>query len=186
MKHRKTRRFASRWLEDARFRARSRTYPDNATRSAPPERSACGCAWGIGAQYLDQDRETLRNLARGVASIRRRSRTCAVAHTSENRRAAARRHCRCRCRPRPAFDTMSCRAVHFLHELLSVDRLPFFALHEKIGQRFVARQAADVGGENPVAAEDHDWDSGGQFARFIAQSRSLGSMFGSPVATKFR
>ena len=47
------------------------------------------------------------------------------------------------------------REIHLARELVFVDRLAVLAADQKIGQGLIARQAADVGGENSFAAEDH-------------------------------
>jgi len=47
------------------------------------------------------------------------------------------------------------RLFHLRFELRGVVTLAGFALDQKIAQAFAARQAADVGGQNAVAAEDH-------------------------------
>ena len=47
------------------------------------------------------------------------------------------------------------REIHLARKLVFVDRFAVFAPDKKLGQGLIARQTADVGGENPVAAEDH-------------------------------
>jgi len=46
-------------------------------------------------------------------------------------------------------------AVKFVRHLLRVDRLARFALDQQLGDRFVARQATDMGGQDAVAARKH-------------------------------
>ena len=54
-----------------------------------------------------------------------------------------------------SLDDMADRLVLFIGHRLGVDGLALVLRHQQVGQLFVARQAADVGGENAVAAEDH-------------------------------
>jgi hypothetical protein len=46
-------------------------------------------------------------------------------------------------------------AVHFIGKLLLVEGFPLLAVNQHFGQRFAAREAADVGGQDTIAAEDH-------------------------------
>ena len=46
-------------------------------------------------------------------------------------------------------------AVHLVGELGRVHGLARFALDQQVGQLLVARQAADMGGQNAVPAQDH-------------------------------
>ena len=50
---------------------------------------------------------------------------------------------------------MAHRLVHLGCQHLRVVGLAFLLRHQQVGQLLVARQAADMGGEDAVAAEDH-------------------------------
>ena len=51
-------------------------------------------------------------------------------------------------------DDVAHRAIHLLGRVArSSERLALFAVNQQFGKRFVARKAADVGGEDAVAAE---------------------------------
>ena len=80
---------------------------------------------------------------------------------------------------------MAHRLFHFGVEQRLVVAFASFTLDQKLAQILVARQAADMGGQNAVVAEDHDEDSRKGRA-FIAQSVRLGSKFGGVLAGKFR
>ena len=53
------------------------------------------------------------------------------------------------------LDDMADRLVHLVGQHLGVDGFALLLRHQQVGQLFVARQAADMGGEDAVAAEDH-------------------------------
>ena len=55
------------------------------------------------------------------------------------------------------------RLVHFVGEQFWIERLALLLGDQEIAQRLVARQAADMGGEDTVAAENHKAGSGGGF-----------------------
>ena len=54
------------------------------------------------------------------------------------------------------LDDVADRLVHLVGQHLGVVRLAFLLRHQQVGQLFVARQAADMGGEDAVAAENHE------------------------------
>src|SRR5262249_51316260 len=83
------------------------------------------------------------------------------------------------------WDHMPDRFFHFGVEQRLVVVFARFALHQKLAQGLVARQAADMGGKNAVTAEDHDC-APAEGRAFIAQSACLGSMSASMVAAEFR
>jgi hypothetical protein len=47
------------------------------------------------------------------------------------------------------------RTVHLRSHFLRIELFAGFLAHQQIGQLLVARQAADMGGQNAVPAEDH-------------------------------
>ena len=69
-------------------------------------------------------------------------------------------------------DHMADRLVHFGVELRRVVAFAGFAPDQKLAQRFAARQAADMGGEDAVAADNHGTGSGRQVLLSDALSHS--------------
>ena len=53
------------------------------------------------------------------------------------------------------LDHMAHRLVHFGGHFLGVEFFARLLAHQQVGQLLVARQAADMGGQNAVPAEDH-------------------------------
>ena len=64
-------------------------------------------------------------------------------------------------------DHMAYRLVHLGGHLLGVECLAGFLAHQQVGQLLVARQAADMGGQNAVPAEDHERVSSALYGRTI-------------------
>ena len=52
-------------------------------------------------------------------------------------------------------DDVAHGAIHFIGELLFAEGLFLLAVNEHFRKRFVAREAANVGGQDTVATEDH-------------------------------
>ncbi len=76
-------------------------------------------------------------------------------------------------------DHMAHRIFHFRFELRAVVALARFAGDQQIAQRLAARQAADMGGQNAIAAEHHDMSSiGRRFCLSMISSENRYPLFG--------
>ncbi len=76
------------------------------------------------------------------------------------------------------LDDVADRLVHFGGEQLRIVGLALLLRHQQLAQRLVARQAADVRGEDAIAAEKHKSGSGTGtvepvIAQFAARDRGL-------------
>ena len=58
------------------------------------------------------------------------------------------------------FDDVADRLVHFLRQHFAIVAAACLLFDQKIAERLVARQAADMSGENPVVADNHEAGSG--------------------------